>query len=336
MKVDLLSAWVVIWSLYFIFHSDDVYLSRVIIAIISVYVLAIINSLGRDTFGNIYVRLILIMAFLGTIGFFLVFLMGMPALFEYENADGRLGYCFGITCSNSYTALNQTIRYSGFFDEPGAMGLWGSFALLINKLTNNNHTLEILLIVFLCFTFSMGFYLTLALYLCFFLLKKKSLVVFAGVALICGISAFFLLEDDNIYRMTVGRLEYDSTTGTFAGDNRHAQKIIATNMFLENPIIGIGASKTVNLLNNGVEFGDNLMTPFAKDGLVGVLAIYSPFLICFFKCRKDKTAIKCLLIVAASFTHRTITFTTYNIVMYIYLLDVIYHYCHVRRVKYLY
>lgn len=320
----LLFAWILVWLLYALVQGDSVYVSRIFVAIISLFLLALIKSFGNEMFSNIYVRLILFMAILGTVVFLLVFLTGFSPVFEYENADGRPGYCFLLTCSNSYTAAIGTIRYSGFFDEPGAMGLWGSFALLLNKLTKDNKKIELLLIIFLCFTFSVGFYLTLFLYVIFFLLKKKSIGLFIVLALIGGICATYLLENDNIYRMTLGRLAYDSSTGTFVGNNRHEQQDYAIQYFQKFPLCGVGATETLELKKKGIDLGDNVFSPLAKDGILGVLAIYLPFFICAFRCRRNPTAIKCLIIVFASFFHRSITFTVYNIVMYLFFLEMIY------------
>lgn len=65
------------------------------------------------------------MAILGAITWFMVTFMGYgPISIAYDRADEREIFNYGLTFSKTIQYGFQTIRYSGFFDEPGAMGYW--------------------------------------------------------------------------------------------------------------------------------------------------------------------------------------------------------------------
>ena len=311
------------WLFFLIYHQDSIYLSRIAMAIISAVVLSVILSLGVKKFCKIYIYLITAMAIAGTIAFFAVFLLGLSPIFSYENVDGKIGYCFGLSCTNAYLDYVNIFRYSGFFDEPGAMGLWGLYAILLNKLLFDNRKIEIILIFCLVFTFSIGFYVSIAVYLFlfYFNLKNKKTILILGVLFIGILS--FMLSNESFYNMTIGRFAYDESTGTIAGNNRETQQKNATKYFFENPLLGVGADNAVKMAERGVDINDNIMTPFAKDGLIGMLLIYYPFFCALLKKHKNKVARNCLWIFALTFFHRAVTFTVYNLVMYIILLMII-------------
>lgn len=315
--------WCLGWLFFLIFHQDGIYLSRIAMAIISGVVLSLILSLGIKKFCKIYIFLITTMAVAGTIAFFVVFLFGLSPVFSYENVDGKIGYFFGLSCTNSYLEYTNIFRYSGFFDEPGAMGLWGLYAILLNKLLFDNKIIEIILIFCLIFTFSIGFYVSIALYLFlfYFNLKNKKMIL-SLVILFIGVFSF-ILSNDTFYRMTLGRFTYDKSTGTIVGNNRDTQQENATKYFFENPLLGVGAENAVKMAERGVDINDNIMTPFAKDGLIGMFLIYYPFFSACLKRHENKTARNCLWVFALTFFHRAVTFTVYNLVMYMILLMII-------------
>ena len=315
--------WIFGWALFFVLHQDSIYLSRIAMAGISIVVLSVILSLGIKKFCKVYIYIITAMAIAGTIMFFAVYFLGLSPIFGYENVDGKPGYCFGLTCTNAYLDYVNVFRYSGFFDEPGSMGLWGLYAILLNKLLFDNRKIELILILCLVFTFSIGFYVSIAVYLFLFYFNLRNKRMLLGlVVLFIGISSF-IATNERFYNMTVGRLTYDKSTGTIAGNNRDVQQKNATKYFFENPLFGVGANNAVIMAEKGVDINDNVMSPFAKDGLVGAFLIYFPFISLLFKRHKNKTARNCLWVFLLTFFHRAVVFTVYNIVLYIVLLMII-------------
>lgn len=317
------TTWCLGWLFFLVFHQDSIYLSRIAMAVITGVVLSVILSLGVKKICKIYIYLITAMAIAGTIAFLVVFLFGISPVFSYENVDGKIGYCFGLSCTNSYLVYTNIFRYSGFFDEPGAMGLWGLYAILLNKLLFDNRKIEIILIFCLIFTFSIGFYVSIAIYLFlfYFNFKNKKMVLNLVVVFI-GVSSF-ILSNETFYNMTIGRFAYDKSTGTIAGNNRDTQQENATKYFFENPLFGVGADNAVKMAELGIDINDNIMTPMAKDGLIGMLIIYFPFFGALMKKHKSKVARNCLWVFALTFFHRAVTFTVYNLVMYMILLMII-------------
>lgn len=318
--------WGVIWFLYLIVHRDTVYLSRCIMVLIAVMTSSIIYKMGVERFCRYFVILLTVQAVLGTLTFFLVFFFHIPPFFEYINFDGRPGYCFLLTCTNMYSSFEElygAFRYSGFFDEPGAMGLWGTFALLLNKLVVGSKRMEKILIVTLMFTFSLGYYAALVAYFALFYFNETiRRYKFVAIIFCLGIG-YVLSTNEVVSNLFFARLRMDETTGTFAGNNRANQTELAKRYFAENPFFGLGASRVVELQKQGKDVNDNYMSPLAKEGLVGSFFQFLPFFICFFRCRHNKEALKYLAIIALTFMHREITFTNFSIIIYTLLLEVI-------------
>jgi hypothetical protein len=319
----LMQFWIICWLIFSIIHQDMIYISRCLITVIALLTVSVINGIGLRQFCKLFIYIMALFSFLGAIFFFIELFLHVSPIFEYENADGKTGYFFGITCTNAFNPLYYTIRYSGFFDEPGAMGLWGGVALLLNKLLFDNKRIELVLIISLLFTFSLGYFASLFLYALFFLLDKKMKIWILPLLLLLSISIVFIIQNEHLYNITFGRMTYDSSTGTIEGNNRHDAQIYAEKCFLESPIVGIGAQKALELDERGMSINDNIYSPLARDGVFGVLIIYLPFVSCLLMSRKNKLALKCMLIFALSFFHRGVSFTTFHLVMYVAFLEVI-------------
>lgn len=60
---------------------------------------------------------------LGVVAFILFFIGQLSPIFPFENTDGRIAYCYGLTCSNA--VVDNVIRVAGYFDEPGSLAFWG-------------------------------------------------------------------------------------------------------------------------------------------------------------------------------------------------------------------
>ena len=302
------------FSLCFIVQGQpQVIIVQMIIMTLVIMVLALINAtIGLVTFFKYYNRWIMIMAILGTVGWALSIFAGFQPFYAVPDRidSNREIYNYFLTFS-VHDSYNTAMRYSGFFDEPGAMANWGLFALIINKLFVNDKKIELPLIICLIFTFSMGFYVQLLLYYFFFYFKKSNLkqgivVILATVAVLYFLSTLRESQGVNrtnsIYEMTIGRFtnmfqEGREKKSIVAVDDRRELAQIAKQEFLDNPLFG--TSKPIYL-------GDNIYEPLAMYGLVGTFFIYFPiiWLLVYAYKRGDKSMVNATFIIIIGFLHR--------------------------------
>jgi len=263
---------------------------------------------------------ILIMAILGSIAFVLVTFFGLsPISIAEDRGDEREIFNYGLTFSKTIQYGFQTIRYSGFFDEPGAMGYWGMFALLFNKAFIKSNKMEWLLIVFVSLTFSMGFYLQLLIYLLVFNVNFKnigpSLIILVTVTI--GIAILYSTkgtDNDWFYERTIGRVETiidaaDEANSALETDNRAEMTELAKKEFHDNPLFGSSTSEYIL---------DNIYEPLARYGIVGSAFILFPFISLLLGAlkRKDYDVFKVMLVLCASFVHRPF----HNFILYYFML----------------
>ena len=317
----IIISWVLGWGMFAILHQDSIYISRCLIAIIVFTIVSFIYSIGTFRYVKYFIYLMLIFSIFGAISFFLYYFVGIHPLFEYENVDGRTGYCFGLTCSNVFSSI--FFRYSGYFDEPGAMGLWGLLAILLNKLTLNNRKIEITLIVCLLFTFSVGYFISVVAYILLIVIDFKNLKTIFLFGLLMSLCLVFISKDEQLSSKLFGRLQYDESTGTLTGNTRSDEQDQAKIIFLTNPLIGVGASEAEKMGQQGYSINSNVLSPLAKDGIIGVMILYFPFLLSLWRNRKNKVAFRCLLVYSLSFFHRPIIVGVFDLTMYLIFLEVI-------------
>lgn len=278
--------------------------------IFAILLISLINSTcGLVFFFKKYNLWILIMAVLGVVTWFLVTFSNFePISSAPDLADHRLIYNYGLTFTKTVTWTVGVMRYAGFFDEPGHMAYWGLYAIIINRLFLKNKYFEYALIVALLFTFSMGFYLQIALYLLFFYSKKENIIrnIIFFIILLGVINYTATLENSRlsmVYDMTIGRMNDlmlgIETTGAMEMDNRTEMMEKAREMFLSSPIFGARAEDDVYI-------GDNIYALLAEYGIVGCLFILYPFIYLFrlaFK-KHDNDLLKCAIIIVIGFAHR--------------------------------
>ena len=290
-------------------NNFNLTIGQLLVFVFCFFILLLMNSsIGIINFFKLYNRWIFIMAILGTTTWFLVNYFDYSALYssiDFQNED-RFIDNYLLTFANHNDDTSK-FAYSGFFDENGAMGLWGLFALVINKVFVKEEWLEIPLIICLLFTFSMGFYLQLFFYLLFFYVNKtnKSKAVFfvvMGVGLIILVSTLKGTELDFVYEKTIGRFTEMTDTRnnlSLAGtDNRADLSATALAEFQKNPFWGTS--------NDQIEVGDNIYEPLAMYGLLGTFIIYFPFIWILIKSikRKEYLISKAIIIIMMSFFHR--------------------------------
>lgn len=296
---------IVTWIFFFLYHADSSYFIRVVlIAAAYVSLLAIQNcNGGLLRFAQLYNNAILLMAVGGILCFFLVLLFSFQPFFEFQNPDERSAYFFGLTSTNFY--IGNVIRYAGFFDEPGAMAYWGVFALLFNRLFIRNSIYEKILIICLVFTFSLAFYIQLALY--FLMMKRLTLKQYGIIAITMFVLFNFLsdLEDSeysHIYDITISRIEYSESDRTIEGDNRSELASTARKYFKTAPIMGHSARKMGVL--EGAGYSDNPYEILAKDGILGFIVTYIPLLFVIFFSRGNRDFLIGAFILAVGYIQR--------------------------------
>lgn len=280
-------------------NEGIVYAIQIIAFFISI--IFILNFIESTAFTKSYLWIIALMGIGGTLTFFIHFIIGINPIFSVNYSDGGTSYFMGLTCTNSmYIGNRGFIRYSGFFDEPGAYALYASFALILNKLSINNKRIEIILSIVPLFTLSLAFFIFIVLYQIFFNVKKGSILIFLLFILSLGLIYTYLKSDTDslLYSQTLGRLEIDNSKG-IKGNTRAIQQAADKKTFLDNILIGKGLS------NRG---GANMYAVLAKHGIIGTIFYYSLllyFMIKLIKIIPNKAfCFKILILISLSFFHR--------------------------------
>lgn len=213
---------------------------------------------------------------LGVVAFILFFIGQLSPIFPFENTDGRIAYCYGLTCSNA--VVDNVIRVAGYFDEPGSLAFWGIYALILNKTFIDNKKVEAILIFCLLFTLSVAYYIQVLLYVLLYYgsnLKKNVFYIIFIVTLLVG---FFIYVNNNsgstLYQLTVGRFEVNKGSVTIESE-RSLLAERAKKVFESSPVIGVGQTN----IRSGEYMGDNEYELLASDGIVGMFLIYFPLIV---------------------------------------------------------
>lgn len=250
---------------------------------------------------------ILIMAVLGVVAWALVTFAHFSPLYPFiERAGEATMFNYGLTFTKSDLYYTGMIRYSGFFDEPGAMAYWGLYALLINKLFIKNNRLELVLMVCLLFTFSLGYFFQLAVYLLLFLSGKSSKITWISVSVIALLVLILFANgssDNIIFEKSFGRVtetiqESQESGSIFSVDNRSEYSENAKKQFLSNPLFGSSSSE--------VAIGNNIYENLATYGIFGCLFVLFPYFYIFILAIRnhDSQLLKCGIVILLGFTHR--------------------------------
>lgn len=119
----------------------------------------------------------------------------------------------------------HSIRFQGPFDEPGVIGTISAMMLCINNINIKDYRNIILLISGIC-SISLFFYVIIGLYLALSRLRSIKQILIMLPFLLVAIIVIY--KTPVLKEMIVDRLEWDSDTGTIAGDNRTALFTIET------------------------------------------------------------------------------------------------------------
>lgn len=284
--------------------------SFVMMALPVLLIVWIDSSLGIIEFYKKYNKWIMWMAILGTFTWVLVTFFHYSPLFGLpDRADGRIinNYLFTFNKTDLADSFNA-FCYAGFFDERGAMGYWGLFALLFNKLFINNKRFEYILMLCLLFTFSMGYYIQLLLYisLFYFIQQKTTNKVLMILALCATVVAAYMTKGSDynyIYENSIERIvdSFESSTKekTIAVSSRSTLTEAAFEEFQRHPWRGTNKQTDLEL------YTDNIYEPLVLYGIIGAPFVLFPFIwLLFHGLRYNRVLLKCMLIIWCGFFHR--------------------------------
>ena len=167
-------------------------------------------------------------------------------------------------------SIPNNIRFCGVFDEPGVIGTLSAMLLCIQKFNFKDKRTIVILISGLC-SLSLFFYIlfvvTLIVYYSF---DKKNIIKIAFVIIII-FTAFQFIQNNDILNEIIGsRLEWDSESGKFAGDNRTNDK----SLYFFNSILGS------NEFWFGLEDNSLFLEYMIGESNIYMLLILNGFLFC--------------------------------------------------------
>jgi len=271
----------IIYYVYISFYHDDYSNLNLCVQLVSFFIIiTYINAfVGFKTFVKSYINITLVTAIGGVLIFLIHAFIGVKPLFSVDYSASGTSYFLWLTTTNVYYDVTgiRFIRYSGFFDEPGAFGLYSFFAIVLNKIYFKNAKKELWLILLTMFTLSLAFYISMVLYFLFFYVNKSNLKYI--VFLFLGISTMYIYLSSNLEDETT-KMIYDSTFKRFeindsglAENNRSDLSDNDKKVFFKYPLLGSGTTKEKIS-------GSNLYSILASYGIFGSLFYYA-FLLYF-------------------------------------------------------
>lgn len=310
------------WFAFALYHDDSSYYTRIFFLVMTaIVILLLLRSHSLYKFTYFYNGILLAQCLLGGIAFVLIFAGLLQPLMIFENG-GRLISFYGLTTSNA--VYGNFIRVGGFFDEPGALAMWGIFALVINKLIFNNRKIEILLMISLIFTFSAAYFILLAFYILFFFFRggKRRNILSLVIITPLLIGVFYLLRDNEEFKWL--------TTERFQGGEIRSKRNEYTEnakiVFYNNYYMGAGGQNLEKTIFEQVN--DNPYEILAKDGLIGYIITYLPLLVLCYVCRRNKDVILGSLLLFICYQQRPFHINMMHYFMlYLYMTVVCYNDC---------
>jgi hypothetical protein len=265
---------IIFFASYFIFFNDTYSMKMTIqLFALLISIIYIQQFISFHIFIKQYINVILFMGIGGMIIFFIHLTIGVSPIFSVDYSEHGTSYFLGLTTTNVFYSGGDLrfIRFSGFFDEPGAFGLYSIFAILLNKLFLKDNIIEFLLIITTVFCFSLAFYIFLILYLFFFYFNINKIIYLVSFILISVFLLNFLQKSmetssslNKIYQASFARLEVNDYG--LVDDSRSSRMVIDKKLFLENLFFGNQNKREVR--------GANLYSIPASYGLIGTLFYY--------------------------------------------------------------
>ncbi|NQU34183.1 MAG: O-antigen ligase family protein [Bacteroidetes bacterium] len=317
---------VIIFFIFFMIHNDEFYL-RIILRMIPIVITCIFikNIIGIENFSKSLLVLFSILGILGVAAFILSFIGILDPIYIYENPDGRPAYNFIFTLTNKVFQFGNTnvIRVASFFDEPGTFAFYIIFFLLLNKIYKFGKVYDNILIISGLFTFSMAFYILIAVYFIIFRKEgKRRYYIPAVLVIIAFLSIVFISKGESdvsnkMYSLTFDRFRMTNNEDQlFVGDNRSRQMFMAISIFLDNPLIGYG---TTNAIKDFPPMNTNIFAPLAFNGVIGFIFLFMNVGLLYSFIYKRKDTAKFILLLTLLYFQRphVIGYFTYSMTILI-------------------
>jgi hypothetical protein len=273
-----------------------------ILFVISAFIL-IIES---NEFVKIYLKANYVIAVLSII-LFVLWTGGVPIPhFTFTKLDGRPHYFFFIGASNAVYnwAGVTTLRSAGFADEPGAFALMLNYFLIINEITFKNNKYRWVFTVAGILTFSLAFYLTLILFLIYWLiskvinLKKLILICTSIITIVLIFNFLYPIEAiSKIFDSFFSRFQYNESSGTFEGDNRSESFILQWQAIKENVFLGLGDN--LEIKSKYELYNPSIIGFVANYGLYGIIFFLLPIYSVAIKYLKTKEFVLMLVLLVS-------------------------------------
>lgn len=129
--------------------------------------------------------------------------------------------------SNSFFDYDHVLRFAGPFVEPGFLGTLSALILVTKKFNLKDVRLIVVFIAGL-FSLSLAFYIIAAFFGLFYLAVEKRKIVPTCILLLLMGVFYSQTKDNEVLSSTIWeRIEWDSSSGKMAGDNRSNDKVDA-------------------------------------------------------------------------------------------------------------
>jgi hypothetical protein len=154
--------------------------------VLSILVISVLNKHDIKVFVEILTRLVMIFLFGAVFGTFYAYYGGVPIL-DFANPDGRLNQLYLTTLTNSQ--IENFIRPSGVFDEPGALSFVACFIAALRHSTGGNKKITWIMLILGMVTMSVAHLVYVLLHAAEELKshkRAKDVFMFLGVVAICS------------------------------------------------------------------------------------------------------------------------------------------------------
>ncbi len=226
-----------------------------------------------------YASVFLLILEVGAILGFLYMRRGGTPVYVIKNPDGRSNSLFLTTFSNVY--YGRIIRPSGIYDEAGAFSFFIISICLLRIIYRKKTVTTVLMLVIGCITFSVTH--ILCMFILLFVIKqdltrKQRLIFYLVLALLFG---FILYYFWGLLKFLVfSRFQFDSSKGTFSGDNRSGQIVRSLNLLRDNGFLYGAYDLSPEELNKYGDISSNPFSLLAINGFFNSIMYYIFILLC--------------------------------------------------------
>ena len=291
---------------------------NILVMPINAYILMMLNSNDKQKLLT-FIRNGFFYLLLPSLPLFLLYLVGIDFI-NLGNQQGPMEF-YVVQNHIFFLSSDYGIRFQSYFCEPGHLGMILAF-ILYSQRFNFKDKKNLYLLTNLLFTLSLAAYV-----LCFIgyfftfiaSLNRTNLIKYSVACIIVLIGSYYAIREIPILNELIfSRLQYDSTSQKFEGDNRVSYQ---TALFFE--------SLDLNTLWNGIGTRNTLLNDFSGTGIIifiiqfgikGLLSIFLYYLTMLLK-YWDKTSILLLLFYCISFYQRSYALWACQVFLFILIIS---------------